>query len=81
MNNIIIHAIIRGTAQNYLDPGSGSIIIQLIIGTVLGLGVVVRVFWGKIKGFFTRNKGESDLVLDPTTVVEDPSDNYSERSE
>lgn len=81
MNNIILHAIIRGTAQNYLDPGSGSIIIQLIIGAVLGLGVVVRVFWGKIKGFITRNNAEEDLTLDPTAVVEDSSPNNSETNE
>ena len=81
MNNIILHAIIRGTAQNYLDPGSGSIIIQLIIGAVLGLGVVVRVFWGKIGGIFTRNNAEEDLTLDPTAVVEDSSPNNSETNE
>ncbi|HBO34397.1 MAG TPA: hypothetical protein DD636_06635 [Anaerolineaceae bacterium] len=81
MNNLIIHAFIRGAAQNYLDPSSGSIIIQLILGAVLGLGVVVRVFWKKIKAFFTRNRIEPDVVLDPTTIVEVPSSNYSERNE
>ena len=81
MNNLIIHAIIRGAAHNYLDPGSGSIIIQLILGAVLGLGVFVRVFWKKIKGFFTRNNRQSETILDPTTVVEEPSPSYSERSE
>lgn len=38
----------------YLDPGSGSFILQLIIGGVVGLLVAVKAFWGRIKSFFTR---------------------------
>lgn len=38
----------------YLDPGSGSIIIQLIIAALLGLGVFVRVQWSRIKSLFGR---------------------------
>ena len=33
----------------YLDPGTGSYIIQLLLAAVLGIGVGVRLFWGKIK--------------------------------
>lgn len=36
----------------YLDPGSGSFIIQIAIAALLGLGVAVRASWGKIKTFF-----------------------------
>lgn len=39
----------------YIDPGSGSILIQVILATCLG-GIVV--FWQKIKSLFTRNKPE-----------------------
>ena len=33
----------------YLDPGSGSILIQVVIAALLGLGVATRLFWGTIK--------------------------------
>jgi len=33
----------------YLDPGSGSILIQVVIAALLGLGVAIRLFWGTIK--------------------------------
>ena len=33
----------------YLDPGSGSILIQLAIAALLGLGVAARASWGTIK--------------------------------
>ena len=34
----------------YLDPGSGSFIIQIVIALLLGIGVALRASWGKIKG-------------------------------
>lgn len=36
----------------YLDPGSGSFLIQLLIAALLGLGVALRASWGRIKGWF-----------------------------
>jgi len=42
----------------YLDPGSGSLLIQLILAAVLGIGVAVRIFWRNIKAFFTGKKVE-----------------------
>ena len=38
--------------QHYLDPGSGSFIIQIVIASLLGLGIVLRASWGRIKGLF-----------------------------
>lgn len=40
------------TPLPYLDPGSGSFLIQLLIATLLGIGVAVRASWGRIKGWF-----------------------------
>jgi len=54
----------------YLDPGSGSMIIQMIIAAVLGVGVAVRVFWKNIKGFFNRNK-QTEAEVDPTEIIQD----------
>ena len=38
--------------QHYLEPGSGSFIIQILIASLLGLGIVIRASWGRIKGMF-----------------------------
>ncbi len=41
----------------YLDPGSGSIIIQMIIGALVGVGITLKIYWFKIKNmFFNRTK-------------------------
>jgi len=39
----------------YLDPGSGSFIIQLVIATVLGSLFIIKGYWKKIVAFFIKN--------------------------
>ena len=41
----------------YLDPGSGSFLIQLLLAVGLGLSVAVKMYWAKIKSIFTGNRG------------------------
>lgn len=50
----------------YLDPGSGSFLIQLLIAAALGLGIALRASWGKIKGLF-GSKPKADEDDDDTT--------------
>jgi hypothetical protein len=40
----------------YLDPGSGSYILQVIIAAVLGAGFFIKNFWVAIKAFFGFKK-------------------------
>jgi hypothetical protein len=44
--------------QAYLDPGSGSFILQLIVASLLGILFVMRRYWNKIfmflRNLFTR---------------------------
>ena len=47
----------------YLDPGSGSILLQLALAALLGVAVIVRAFWSKIKAFFARLAGRSGKEL------------------
>ena len=43
-------------ASAYLDPGTGSMVLQLLLGGVAGVVVVVKMYWEKVKDFFTRQK-------------------------
>ena len=38
----------------YIDPGSGSAIVSLIIGFFVALGLTVKTYWYKLKALFTR---------------------------
>ncbi|MBK9925604.1 MAG: hypothetical protein IPP66_09960 [Anaerolineales bacterium] len=49
----------------YLDPGSGSILLQIVLAALLGAGVLIRSQWAKIKSLF---KGKN------TDLAEDDSD-------
>ena len=41
-------------ALAYLDPGTGSMILQLILGGVAGVSVVIKMYWQRIKNIFHR---------------------------
>ncbi len=54
---------------NYLDPGSGSLLVQLLAAGLLGgIGIVVKMFWGRIRAFF---KGEKYVPPQPTVDEEE----------
>ena len=38
----------------YIDPGTGSFILQLVIASLLGAAFAVKTFWKNIKGFFSK---------------------------
>lgn len=40
-------------AYAYLDPGSGSMILQLLIGGLGAAAIVLKMRWYKIKSFFS----------------------------
>ena len=47
----------------YLDPGSGSVILQAILAAVLGAGIIIKLFWRKVKSLFGKHsEGENDEV-------------------
>ena len=39
----------------YIDPGSGSYLVQVIIAGVLGVAFFFKNIWAWIKSFFTRS--------------------------
>jgi hypothetical protein len=48
--------------QLYLDPGSGSFLIQLLIATIAGLSIAIGANWSKIKRLLGKknNKVETN---------------------
>lgn len=44
----------------YIDPGSGSYILQAIIAAVLGISFFFKNFWLHVKAFFTGKKRKKD---------------------
>ncbi len=41
-------------ASAYMDPGSGSVYLQLLLGGAAGFAVAVKMFYSRIKSYFSR---------------------------
>ena len=41
--------------NHYLDPGSGSFLIQLLIGGLVGASFAIRAYWVRIRAFFQKD--------------------------
>ena len=44
----------------YVDPGSGSYLIQVIIAAIFGAWFWLRNYWWKFKSFFTKGKPDEE---------------------
>jgi hypothetical protein len=41
-------------ALAYVDPGSGSLLLQVLIAGILGFAFTARLYWGKLTRFLKR---------------------------
>ena len=52
-----------GVADAYLDPGTGSYILQILVGALLGGLFAIGIFWRRLVAFvrklFTRSDGRN----------------------
>ena len=46
-------------AQAYFDPGTGSMVLQLLMASVLGFIFTLKTYWGKLKGFVKNLVGKN----------------------
>ena len=47
---------LHGPAYAYLDPGTGSMLLQIILGGVAGSIIVIKLYWQNLKMKFSRKK-------------------------
>ena len=47
-------ALVARPAHAYLDPASGSMMLQIVLGGLAGAAVGVKLFWRKLRGAFSR---------------------------
>jgi hypothetical protein len=38
----------------YVDPASGSLIFQALIGGAMAVGLTAKIYWRRVRGFFSR---------------------------
>ena len=42
----------------YLDPGTGSMILQLLLGGIAGAAIVLKIYWESLTNVFRRRGGK-----------------------
>jgi len=55
-------------AEAYLDPGTGSMLVQGLLAAIAAAGVSLGVFWKRIKAFF---RGTSSVKPEPNDEPDD----------
>jgi hypothetical protein len=58
----LLSLIFTRDAHAYLDPGTGSYILQLMLAGLLGASLAVKIFWRNIQAFFSSrfSKGQEE---------------------
>lgn len=51
---------LNGTVHAYLDPGTGAVALQLLLGGIVAALAAVRMYWGRLKAFFLRRPLEAE---------------------
>jgi hypothetical protein len=44
----------------YLDPGTGSMLVQLLVGGLAAAGVAAKFYWRRLLGFFGIRKKDDE---------------------
>ena len=57
---VLVLTLLPAPALAYIDPGTGSFLIQGIIAAVIGAGLAVKMFWHRIKSVFTGKSTAED---------------------
>ena len=56
---LLVGLAVPGQAHAYLDPNSGSILLQILLGGFAGVALAGKMFWGNLKSFFTFGRGKN----------------------
>lgn len=62
---LICALLLTSNVWAYLDPGTGSMLLQVVLGGIAAIGVAVKIFWHRIKltiglGKKSGSGGETD---------------------
>lgn len=55
----------------YLDPGTGSLLLQLVLGGIAGLATITKLYWQQLKSLFTGNSVSTTNELDTDENITD----------
>ncbi len=51
--SVMLLPLVLLNVREYIDPGTGSLVLQVLIGSLIGGFFLIKVFWSKIRVFFS----------------------------
>lgn len=57
---ILVQVMAPARAHAYIDPGTGSMLVQAVIAALAAVGVGLGVFWRRVKNLFTHQGTEKE---------------------
>ena len=45
-------------ALAYIDPSAGGLLVQILLGGIAGIGVLVKLYWGKLTKYFRKEQDD-----------------------
>ena len=61
-------------AHAYLDPGSGSMFLQLVLGGLAGLAVIIKLYWNRLLALLGMNAQQAADVSETDSTALPASD-------
>jgi hypothetical protein len=61
------HPITMTSVLAYLDPGSGSMILQILAGGLAAVAVTAKLYWGRILRFLRIRKDEPETEVEKSS--------------
>jgi len=63
--SLVLLLLLMNDTEAYLDPGTGSMLLQVILGGVAAVGVAIKLYWHKLRvmlGVGRKEEPEDDSV-------------------
>lgn len=57
---LAVWLVLEVPVEAYLDPGSGSMLLQILLGGFAAVGVIAKLYWNRVTSLFTRKDAPRD---------------------
>ena len=57
---LAVWLVLEVPVEAYLDPGSGSMLLQILLGGCAAVGVIAKLYWNRVTSLFTRKDASRD---------------------
>ena len=57
---LVLWLVLEVPVEAYLDPGSGSMLLQILLGGFAAVGVIAKLYWNRVTSLFTRKDAPRD---------------------